>query len=169
MNNYQEWIEKLELEKHPEGGYFKEVYRSTGTIPKSHLVPQFEGERNYCTSIYFLLTSEEFSSFHKIKSDELWYFHAGTAIEIYMIDLQGKMDTVKLGTNFEQEEYFQTYVPANTWFAAKLIQKESYALVSCSVAPGFDFIDFELGRREALLAKFPTHEKIIVELTNATQ
>lgn len=164
MQTSQYWISKLGLAKHPEGGYFKEKYRAEGKISAKSLA-QFTGDRNYCTSIYFLLTSDEFSAFHKIKSDELWYFHAGTAIEIYRIDEQGHLSSIKLGSNLENEEHFQALVPANVWFASRVIAKESYALVSCTVSPGFDFEDFELAEKDTLISAFPKHKEIITELT----
>lgn len=167
MLTHQNIISDLELQKHPEGGYYKEVYRSEGIISKNSWGDDFEGNRNYCTSIYFLLTGEEFSAFHKIKSDELWYFHAGSAIEIFIINLNSELRTLKLGQNFEKGEQFQGFVPANCWFASRVIDKESYALVSCSVSPGFDFADFELGKRDELVKQFPQHQQIITDLTRS--
>ncbi len=157
----EELINQLELEKHPEGGYFREIYRSDSEIPESVLSRDYSGNRNYATSIYFLLTAKEFSAFHKIKSDEIWYFHQGNSIEIYMLSEKG-LEVNKLGAQYD--EHFQLLIPQNTWFGAKVVG-EGYTLVSCMVAPGFSFDDFELANREDLLKLFPEQTAIIRELS----
>jgi len=157
----EELINQLKLEKHPEGGYFREIYRSESEIPESALSKDYSGKRNTATSIYFLLTDKEFSAFHKIKSDEIWYFHQGNSIEIYMLS-EGGLDVKKLGTQYE--EHFQMLIPKNTWFGAKIVG-EGYTLVSCMVAPGFSFDDFELAKREDLLKLFPDQASIVKELS----
>jgi len=165
MPTAQYWIKKLNLQKHPEGGYFSEVYRSEEEIKKEHLPARYSGSRNYSTSIYFLLTSDEFSAFHRIKSDETWHFYSGQSVTIHMINEKGNYSSVKLGTNPESEEVFQFTIPHSTWFAASVEETDSYALVGCTVAPGFHFDDFELGDREELLKMFPEHEKVIKEFS----
>lgn len=154
-------IEKLGLKKHPEGGYFKEVYRSKEIIPKHGLHKRYSGGRNYSTSIYFLLESDDYSVFHRIKSDETWHFYAGSAVTIHMIDEKGKYETVTIGSNQEKEEVFQFTVPGGVWFAASVEKADSYALAGCTVAPGFDFDDFELAKREDLTGLFPLLEEVI--------
>ena len=161
MQTAQHWIEKLGLEKHPEGGYFKEVYRAVEIIPKHGLHERYSGERNHATSIYFLLTSNEFSAFHRIKSDEIWHFYAGSYITIHMIDENGKYSALKLGSNPENGEVFQYTIPHGTWFAASVDEPDSFALVGCTVAPGFHYDDFELGEKEELIKLFPKHERVI--------
>ncbi|GAL82844.1 hypothetical protein Aeqsu_0347 [Sporocytophaga myxococcoides] len=157
----EELINQLELEKHPEGGYFREIYRSESEIPESVLPGDYSGNRNYATSIYFLLTDKEFSAFHKIKSDEIWYYHQGNSIEIYMLSGKG-LEVHKLGA--QNGEHFQLLIPQNTWFGAKVVG-EGYTLVSCMVAPGFSFDDFEIAKREDLLKLFPEQTTIIRELS----
>jgi len=148
------WIEKLQLQKHPEGGWFKEVYRATDVVPESALPINFSGERNFSTSIYFLLNNEEFSAFHRIKSDELWHYYAGTsAVEILLIE-NGELKNVFIGNEIENNQHFQWVVPKNTWFAAHLVNKLGFALVGCTVSPGFHFEDFEMAD-EKLLVQFP--------------
>ena len=165
MKSAEYWIEKLKLQKHPEGGWFKEVYKSDEKILKDHLHKRFSGARHHSTSIYFLLSGNEFSAFHRIKSDELWHFYEGSAITVHMIDENGKYSKALVGNNFDNGEAFQNVVPHGVWFASELSDKNSYALVGCTVAPGFDFEDFEMGDRDTLLKMFPMHKEIITRLT----
>ena len=157
--------EALALTKHPEGGYFKEVYRSVGEIPAETLSESFTGIRNYSTSIYYLLTSEAYSSFHKIKQDETWHFYEGGTIHLHMISPEGTHQTITIGSRIEKGEVYQYTVPGNHWFAAEIEESDSYALVGCTVAPGFDFDDFELGKRENLTQKYPQHAALIRRFT----
>lgn len=159
------WIEKLQLHKHPEGGYFRETYRSTECISMNSLPNRFSGERSISTGIYFLLTDEEFSAFHRIKSDEMWHFYKGKSLEVYVLQPNGELQTIKLGHYPERGEVLQAVIPANCWFASRVIEQEGYALVGCTVAPGFDFADFELATRDSLKQNFPTHTGLIEELT----
>jgi predicted cupin superfamily sugar epimerase len=159
------WIEKLSLQKHPEGGYFRETYRATECIPLEGLPSRFRGERRLSTGIYFLLTDSEFSAFHRIKSDEMWHFYKGKSMEVYVILPNGDLQTIRLGSNPDKGEVMQAVVPANCWFASKVIEADGYALVGCTVSPGFDFDDFELATRQTLTAEYPTHENIIQALT----
>lgn len=167
MSRIQTLIDKLDLTPHPEGGYFKETHRSIGKIPQSSLPNIFNGDRNYYTSIYFLLTSDDFSAFHKINQEETWYYHEGSSIKIHQISPNGTYSFVILGNDILKKEQFQHTVPAGYWFAATVEQKDSYTLVGCAVAPGFDFQDFVLAKRNVLQQEFPEHTKIIKELTNA--
>lgn len=160
----QNLIDRLELQPHPEGGFYKEVYRSKGIISQ-FADEEFKGSRNYCTSIYFLLTSENFSAFHKIKQDEIWHFYEGAPLFVHVIDENGVYHKHKLGSNIESGELRQLVVPANQWFASSVDEPESYALVGCTVAPGFEFEDFEMAKRAELISDYPEHEKIITDLT----
>ncbi len=161
------WVEKLELLPHPEGGFFKETYRSDTLIPQSALPKSFKGSRNCSTGIYFLLTGENFSAFHKIASDELWHFYAGDGLTVQIIHPDGKHNSIKLGSDIENGEVFQACVPAESWFASQPTNKTGWALVGCTVSPGFDFEDFEMAKRDDLLAQFPEHRIIIKELTRS--
>ena len=165
MNSIENLIEILQLQPHPEGGYFKETYRSNEIITESCLPEVFEGERNYCTGIYYLLQSDDFSAFHKINQDEMWHFYQGDALEIIIIAKDGKLSRVMLGKNIENGEVFQYVVPKNCWFAAKVSTANSYSFVGCTVSPGFDFKDFTLAKKSELIAKFPQHSDIIENLT----
>jgi uncharacterized protein len=138
----QYYIEKLQLKLHPEGGYYSETYRNA----LKHEFPGFNGKRNYSTSIYFLLLKDQKSAKHRIKSDEIWYFHDGQTLEILEWNEQDDIRIIRLGKNIENGEVLQHVVPANTWFGARLPEGSEFCLVGCSVSPGFDFTDFELAQ-----------------------
>lgn len=160
------WVEKNRMQTHPEGGYFAEVYRSSEIIKQDALPARFTGDRSYATSIYFLLEGHHFSAFHRIQSDEIWHFYAGMPLNVYYIDHAGQLQIIKLGNNPDEGEVFMAVVPAGVWFGSKPVYKEGYSLVGCTVAPGFDFADFELASRATLIAEYPNHAAIIETLTN---
>ena len=162
-NKPEEIIEKLQLQPHPEGGYFRETYRSQGEIES--LPDSYNGKRNYSTCIYFLLTSEKFSAFHRIKQDEIWHFYDGSPIKLYTISPEGELSEHIIGNNLTKAEIPQLIVPGGYWFAAEVMNENSYSLVGCTVAPGFSFEDFELAKRETLISKFPKHQQIITKFT----
>ena len=149
-------IESLELKKHPEGGYYKETYRSAQTLDGQ--------DRQLLTSIYFLLTAENVSRFHRIKSDELWYFHAGSPLIVHTLSERGH-EQHHLGLDLSKGQQPFLWIPKDTIFGSSILDAEGYALVSCAVAPGFDFRDFELFTAEQLLLKFAAHREIIERLT----
>lgn len=159
------WIEKLQLQKHPEGGYFRETYRSKELYAQENLPKRYKGNRAFATSIYFLLKSNECSKLHKIHSDEVWHYHAGDAVNIHLIDPEGNYSYQKLGPNIEAGEQLQCILPHETWFGATIDNLFGFSLFGCTGAPGFDFQDFELAKRAELLKKFPKHELIIKTLT----
>ena len=137
------WIDKLQMIKHPEGGYFKETYRSNEVLETRELPKRYESERCFGTSIYFLLTIESVSNFHRLKSDELWHFHQGGVARIHFISPEGEYYHKDIGADFEKGETLQVIIPKNSWFAAEVITGD-FILVGCTVAPGFEFQDFEL-------------------------
>ena len=159
------WIRHLKLNKHIEGGWYKEVYRSALVFNKEQLPSAFESERNACTHIYFLLEKNEFSAFHKIKSDELWHFYAGDPFIIYEIGENGKMEEHLLGSNIEKGQSLFSVIKAGNWFASKLADGGEYGLTGCTVAPGFDFDDFEMAKRDSLLQAYPQHAELINRMT----
>lgn len=162
MNTVDYWINHLNLQPHPEGGFFKETYRASEKI--SSLPERFDGVRNFSTAIYFLLRSEDRSVFHRIKSDELWHFYQGSTLSIYVLTDQG-ITVHKLGSNPERGESLQAVIPANSWFGAKVESSNGFALCGCTVAPGFDFQDFEMANRNELLKKYPGYQKEIIQFT----
>jgi len=157
-------IAKYQLLPHPEGGYYKETYRSNVLINKESLPTSFGGDRNCSTAIYFLLEQGNFSAFHRIKSDECWHFYAGQTLLIYVIDQEGKLETIKLGNDIQKGEVFQAVVPANSWFASEPAPTSTYSFVGCTVSPGFDFADLELARKEELIKLYPTEKSLITRL-----
>lgn len=165
MHPSEYWIENLKLKVHPEGGFYKETYRSSELINICGLPSRFASSRNFSTAIYFLLRSQDKSLFHRIKSDELWHFHYGSTLHIYVFSAE-KLFEFKLGPNIHAGEALQVVVPANCWFGAKLSAPGAYTLSSCTVAPGFDFKDFEIADRAKLINEFPGHDEIITSLTN---
>jgi uncharacterized protein len=152
-------IEQLELLAHPEGGYYKETYKSTIFCDAS------QGSRNIQTVIYFMLKSGQKSAFHRLKSDEFWYFHEGSSLEVFIIYPDGKLETVLFGGDCLNGEVAQLLLPSGTWFSARCLTPQSYCLLSCSVAPGFDFADFELATTDHLEKLFPIHTVLIREMT----
>ena len=159
-------INHLNLEKHPEGGWFKETYRSDTFIGEDTLPAGYKHGRNLKTVIYFLLKSGEKSASHRLRSDEFWYWHSESSLEVIIIHPDGNLQIELMGTDILNGQSPQLLLPAGTWFAARCTKPQSFALISCSVTPGFDFSDFELAEREALTKQFPQHQKIINELTN---
>ncbi len=159
-----EWAALLNMAPHPEGGWFKETYRSLDVI----IDPQgFDGPRNYSTAIYFLLTSASFSAFHRILSDEVWHFYAGDGITVHEIGSNGLHTAHRLGADPSEGEVFQLVIPAGSWFASEVSEGGEYGLVGCTVAPGFDFRDFEMAEREALTVEYPQHSELIERLSRA--
>lgn len=158
IDRVKELINQLQLLPHPEGGYYKETYRSPQSVNTE------PGPRNLCTVIYFLLTSENISKFHRIKSDEHWFWHEGDSLTIHLLSEKGH-EKIGLGPVDSLGNFPQQVVKANTIFGSTVDTKDSYALVSCVVAPGFDFEDFELFDADTLLKSFPENESIIKRLT----
>jgi len=164
-NKARKYIEKLQLKAHPEGGYYREVFRAGEIILADHLPKRYKSSRNFSTSIYFLLEGNQVSNFHRLKSDEQWHFYDGSGIVIYVIEEGGNLSKILLGRNIEKGESIQTVIKHNSWFGAELIDKTSFALIGCTVSPGFDFSDFELGKKAKLLDEYPDYEYTIIKLT----
>ncbi|MDO9377172.1 MAG: cupin domain-containing protein [Ferruginibacter sp.] len=154
-------VARFNLLPHPEGGYYRENYRAIETIPRIALPKRYKGDRHYSTAIYFLLEQGNYSAFHRIQSDECWHFYAGDCLLIHVIHLNGRLETIRLGADFNQGEVFQAVVPAGVWFASEPATGSEYALVGCTVAPGFDFSEFELADREQLSKQYPQHHTLI--------
>ena len=159
----KQYIKKLKLKKHQEGGYFREIYRSGEIITAEHLPARFKSSRNFSTSIYFLLEGKQFSSFHLLQSDELWHFYDGCDVIIYVINNKGKLSIEKIGRGKNCK--FQITIEKNNWFAAELADKKSFALIGCTVSPGFEFEDFVMGNRAELIKQFPKYQRVIEKFT----
>jgi predicted cupin superfamily sugar epimerase len=158
------YIEKLGLNQHVEGGSFVETYRSNIQITKQHLPSIFTGDCNISTAIYFLLEHGQYSAFHKIASDEMWHFYAGSTLTIYELDQTGKLITHKLGNDLEAGESFQCVIKAGNWFGSRCEVKNAFSLAGCTVSPGFDFNDFELANKADLINQYPTYQNLIEEM-----
>jgi predicted cupin superfamily sugar epimerase len=161
---YQQLIKQYNLQPHPEGGWYKQSYKSTEYISAAALPERFGGDRPFSTAIYFLLEKNNFSAFHRIKSDECWHFYNGDPLEIFVIQHTGKLVTVTLGNDSSKGQLFQYVVPGGCWFASRPAPGSDYCFVGCTVAPGFDFADFELANAEQLINKYPQHSTRIREL-----
>ena len=165
MNDASSIISQLELLPHPEGGWYREVYRSEDVIPADSLPARYKSPHCFSTSIYFLLESHNFSAFHRISSDETWHFYLGSPVVICIISPEGDLAQVTMGNNLSEGQCLQYTIPRNCWFAAKVVDKNSFTLVGCTVAPGFEFADFELASRKQLIDLYPVHTDLISGLT----
>jgi len=164
MNTAQYWIEQLDMVAHPEGGYYKESFKAEEEIKSADIAENSDGNRHLWTSIYFLIEKGDASHFHRLKSDEMWYYHGGSPLDIYMITPQGELKVEKLGLNIGAGEKPQILVPKNTIFGSAL-DDNPFSLVGCMVSPGFDFRDFELFERKHLLEEYPEYGQVISKLT----
>lgn len=158
-----ELITTLDLARHPEGGWFRETYRSPEALAAQALPGRFGGDRACSTAILFLLEEGDRSHLHRIKSDEVWHFHAGSTLLIQVLHPDGRHETLRLGPEPAAGDSYQAVVPAGCWFGAEPL-RGPFTLVGCTVAPGFDFADFELGGRDQLTALFPQHGELILRM-----
>jgi len=157
MHTADDFIKFLELEQHIEGGYYRSSYRSA---------MQYDSTRALWSSIYFLLRTGEVSHFHRLTADEMWYFHGGQSLTIYMISPEGELTTAQLGLDLAAGERPQFLVPKGCIFGSAMNQP-GFSLVGCMVSPGFTFDDFELFSQESLLAQYPQHRDIILRLSKS--
>jgi len=148
------WIDRLNLLPHPEGGFYREVYRAEDQIKH----PEHAKARNLATSIYFLLEGENISHFHKLLSDELWYYHDGVGANIHVFH-KGAYQQYQLSN--ESEGHLQVLIPAKSEFATEVIDQQGYVLMGCVVTPGFDFEDFRMLRKGEMYSKYPEHKELI--------
>ena len=148
----KEWIRRLNMAQHPEGGWYVESFRDSRVIE----------ERNASTAIYFLLEKGVPSHFHQIRSAEMWHFYCGDPLVVHELSQRGYTRHV-VGPNWEKGESFQAVIPALSWFGAETTGE--YSLVGCTVSPGFAFEDFTLAKREDLTKKYETHAQLIERLT----
>ena len=159
-------IEKLKLQPHPEGGWFREIYRSPDMIKTVNLPARFSTDHSFSTSIYYLLQNYDFSAFHRIKSDEIWHFYLGSPVKLYILD-NGVQELVMLGDNADAGHVFQAVVPQGCWFAAEVSVPESFALLGCTVSPGFDFSDLEVASLSDLEPGYGRYATLIRRMTRS--
>ena len=162
----EQWITHLQLEPHPEGGLYRESYRAGSGLA---LPGRWGGPRPYSTAIYYLLRHGECSTLHRLRSDEVWHFYAGDPLTVHTLDETGTRRDLIVGNQLSEGQRPQAVVPARIWFGASVARgPEGFALVGCTVSPGFSFEDFEQADRETLIAKMPQHAGLITRLTNPT-
>lgn len=164
MSRIEHLIKQYDLQPHPEGGWYKQSYKSKESVPATALPQRFGGSRVLSTAIYFLLDKGHFSAFHRIKSDECWHFYAGDPLQVFVINQTGDLEIITLGNDVSKEQTFQYVVPADCWFASRPAPGSEYCFVGCTVAPGFEFEDFELADAQLLSASYPRYTSIIKEL-----
>jgi predicted cupin superfamily sugar epimerase len=152
------WIKRLDLLPHPEGGYYKEVFRSNQEVIRK----SGAGFKQACTSIYYLLEAKDYSGFHRLASDEIWYFHQGEPLYIHAIDSQGIYTRHELSVTGNGS--LSVVIPAGLWFAAEIPAKNGFTLVSCVVAPGFDFSEFEMAKKDELSKQYPSYTHLFNKL-----
>lgn len=162
-----QWIEQLALQPHPEGGFFRETYRSVHMVPSQALPDRYAGARSLATTIFYLLRGEEVSRLHRLRTDENWYYHAGNPLKLHQFNSDGSYRHTCLGLDPGAGAEPQRVMPAGCWFGAEVAtcSEGGYTLVSCSLAPGFEFADFELGDPEELLAAWPEYAALIRKLS----
>lgn len=164
MSPASDWIEHLQLQQHIEGGWYKETYRSPLFLHRENAPGLVNGDRSLCTHIYFLLQQNEFSALHRIGSDELWHFYDGDTLVVYEIDMSGQLTEHRLGNDPANGLLPFCMIRKGSWFGSRLAPGGNYALVGCTVAPGFDFADFELATASGLSGQFPQHKDLIASL-----
>lgn len=159
-------IEKYELENHPEGGYFKRTFASKDIVKVNK---RYQDENRLASShIYYLLEGNDFSAFHRIKSDEHWHFYAGDNLILYILDQHKNLQQIILGNPLLTDgAVFHHCIEQGQWFAAKIGAENSYSFIGCTVAPGFEERDWELAVREKLISEYPEHQNLIARYTYA--
>lgn len=158
-------IDRLGLLPHPEGGFYRETYRAELRLSDAALAPHFAGARNASTAIYFLLAQGDRSRFHRIRSDEVWHFYLGDPLHVIELTDAGETFVTTLGTDIAAGQKPQHVVAAGRWFGACPATGSRFSLVGCTVAPGFDFVDFEMASRDALLSAYPRAKEWVERLT----
>lgn len=166
MLTAQQIIERLQLEPLTiEGGFFRETYRSTLKVPVAVLPDEYAGERNASTAIYYLLTPETFSVIHRVKSDEVFHFYVGDPVEMLQLGPNGSGKVVIIGNDLMAGYEPQVIVPAGVWQGCRLVGDGRWALMGCTVSPGFDYDDYVTGKRGELIASYPEFVQMIIALT----
>jgi hypothetical protein len=162
----RELIERLGLQPHPmEGGFFRETYRSAHELPAAALPSGYPSARSISTAIYYLLSSCCFSEMHRLRTDEIFHFYLGSPVEMLLLAPDGNGRIVTLGSDVLRGQEVQAVVPAGVWQGSRLLPGGEYALLGCTVAPGFDYADYERGRRDVLCGQFPAFSDLIRALT----
>ena len=159
-------IDHLGLQPHPEGGFFRETYRADLSLNAAALSPHFSGARDASTAIYYMLAAGDRSRLHRLRSDEVWHFYLGDPLQVVELTESGDVTVTMLGTDFAAGQVPQHVVPAGRWFGACPAPESQFSLVGCTVAPGFDFADFDVAARDDLLANYANGSEWIKRLTD---
>jgi predicted cupin superfamily sugar epimerase len=166
MLTAEEIRKRLRLQPHPaEGGYFVETYRSQHQIAQAALPSAYPGDRSVSTAIYYMLTPDNFSAMHRLRGDEIFHFYLGDPVQLLQLRADGVCEVITLGQDIAAGMHLQHVVPAGAWQGSRLARGAKYALLGTTVAPGFDFQDFEVGERNSLMAEFPQYANLIRQLT----
>ncbi len=166
MLTAQEVIDRLQLVPLTiEGGYFRETYRASLRFMEHALPPEYGSERCASTAIYYLLTPETYSAIHRVKSDEMFHFYAGDPVEMLQLWPDGSVRRLVTGNDLAADQIPQVVVPAGVWQGARLVAGGNWALLGCTVAPGFEYADFEAATRADLVRDYPAHAELIAALT----
>jgi predicted cupin superfamily sugar epimerase len=148
-----------------EGGYYVETYRCDEKIAQAALPARYASDRNLSTAILYLLTPDTFSALHRVKSDEVFHFYLGAAVTMLILHTDGSSEVVTLGQDIFNDQCVQATIPKNSWQGSFLNKGGKFALMGTTIAPGFDFADFELAKREKLLEQYPNQRELILKLT----
>lgn len=157
-----DFINRFSMQPHPEGGYYTSTYQASLLIPQHSLPNSFKGNRPVSSAIFYLLEHGDFSSFHRIASDECWHFYAGDPLWIHTLATDGTYTRTTLGPN--EGMTFQYVVKAGTWFASEPATGSKFSFVGCTVSPGFHFDEFEMASADSLISKFPAQTSLITRL-----
>jgi len=163
--NATEWKEHLDLEPHPEGGAYRETYRSDGALPEAALPERFDGERHAAAHIYYLLPAGDVSALHRIRQDELWHVYDGGPATLHIFRPDGTYHAEVLGRNPAEGGRLHAVVPAGAWFGLTIGATADFLLAGCTTVPAFDFADFELAEEKTLLDRYPEQEDVVRRLT----
>lgn len=166
MPTAEELIRHLKLEPHPkEGGFFRETYRAAETFPEDALPTRYGGPRAASTAIYYLLTPNTYSALHRLQTDEVFHFYLGDPIRMLQLHADGSNSTVVLGPDVLSGQQLQVVVPRGVWQGSLLEPGGTFALLGCTVAPGFEYFDYEAGDRQTFLKQYPAAAEWIRRLT----
>lgn len=166
MLSAEEIIERLGMRPlREEGGYFVEPYRSEEMIPKAGLPERYPSDRAFGTAIFYLLTPDTCSALHRLASDEIFHFYLGDPVTMLQLFPDGSSRVLTLGQDITHDQELQVVVPRGTWQGSFLVEGGAFALLGCTVAPGFEYADYEHGSREVLLDQYPDQRELIIRLT----
>jgi uncharacterized protein len=162
MLTADEIVNALKMMPHPvEGGYFAETYRAAETVPQTVIGRAYPGARSLSTAIYYMLTPGTISAMHRVRGDEMFHFYLGDPVEMLQLDSDGTGEVVVLGQDILSGMTLQHVVPGGVWQGSRLLEGGKFALMGTTMAPGFEYEDYETGKRDELIAKYPAFADLI--------